>query len=103
MVAFFNSNNAHAELGSEPRVAAFGRARRRCLVILVLAALITLDHDGFAQEVTATPHATVDSKPTFVYRQFDLTQPLRLIAYGDMRFAQPSITRGTNPKVRRWP
>ena len=44
----------------------------------------------------------VDTKPTFVLKQFSAEQSLRLIAYGDMRFTDPKITEGTNPKVRQW-
>lgn len=43
-----------------------------------------------------------DSKPTFVLKQFSARQPLRLIAYGDMRFTDPKTTEGTNPRVRQW-
>lgn len=46
--------------------------------------------------------AGTDSKPTFVLKQFAADEPLRIIAYGDMRFTDPSVTTGTNPKVRRW-
>lgn len=28
--------------------------------------------------------------------------PLRLVAYGDTRFTDPSVTSGTNPRVRKW-
>jgi hypothetical protein len=53
--------------------------------------------------VSAAPDsATVSAQPTFVLKQFSAAEPLRLIAYGDMRFTDPSITEGTNPKVRRW-
>jgi hypothetical protein len=31
-----------------------------------------------------------------------LTQPISIIAYGDMRFTDPSNTSATDPKVRRW-
>jgi hypothetical protein len=27
---------------------------------------------------------------------------MRLVAYGDMRFTDPEVTSGTNPKVRKW-
>ena len=27
---------------------------------------------------------------------------MRIVAYGDMRFADPVITKGTNPRVRKW-
>lgn len=46
--------------------------------------------------------AHVDSNPTFVLKQFAPDKPLRLIVYGDMRFTDPNITSGTNPKVRSW-
>ena len=32
----------------------------------------------------------------------DLSHPLRIIAYGDMRFTDPAQVKATNPKVRRW-
>jgi len=31
-----------------------------------------------------------------------LSHPLKIIAYGDMRFTDPHETSATNPKVRRW-
>ncbi|MBV8810054.1 MAG: metallophosphoesterase [Acidobacteriaceae bacterium] len=31
-----------------------------------------------------------------------LTKPIAIIAYGDMRFTDPSNIEATNPKVRRW-
>jgi len=43
-----------------------------------------------------------DSKPTFVLKQFAPYQPMHMVAYGDMRFTDPAITKGTNPKVRQW-
>jgi hypothetical protein len=43
-----------------------------------------------------------DLNPTFVYSQFVPDQLLRLVAYGDMRFTDPSITSGTNPHMRKW-
>jgi acid phosphatase type 7 len=43
-----------------------------------------------------------DSKPTLSFKQFQPGQPLHLVAYGDMRFTNPSVTEGTNPRVRQW-
>jgi len=43
---------------------------------------------------SATPDFSVDSRA--------LSHPLRIIAYGDMRFTDPRETKATNPKVRRW-
>ncbi len=42
------------------------------------------------------------NRPTFVRRQFGLEQPIRLVAYGDMRFTDPKVTTGTNPRIRQW-
>ena len=38
----------------------------------------------------------------FRISESDLSHPLLIIAYGDMRFTDPSETMATNPKVRRW-
>ena len=43
-----------------------------------------------------------DSKPTLTFAQFASAAPLRLVAYGDSRFTDPSVTRGTNPRMRKW-
>ncbi len=40
--------------------------------------------------------------PDFRVSDRDLSHPLRIIAYGDMRFTDPSQTMSTNPKLRRW-
>ena len=43
-----------------------------------------------------------DSKPTFTFNQFRPGAPIHLVAYGDMRFTSPTVTNGTNPRVRKW-
>jgi len=65
-------------------------------VVLALAILQAARAAG--QEKLSIP----DSKPTFVFSQFSKDEPLRMIAYGDMRFTDPVKTTGTNPVVRRW-
>ncbi len=42
------------------------------------------------------------SGPDFRRSDSDLSHPLRIIVYGDMRFTDPHETSATNPKVRRW-
>jgi hypothetical protein len=59
-------------------------------------------HCLFAQAAKAPSANKPDSNPTFVLKQFSTGQPIRLIAYGDMRFTDPKITEGTNPRVRQW-
>ena len=38
----------------------------------------------------------------FRISESDLSHPLRIIVYGDMRFTDPTEIKATNPKVRRW-
>lgn len=37
-----------------------------------------------------------------IFKQFQAGAPLHLVAYGDMRFTNPAVTSGTNPRVRKW-
>jgi hypothetical protein len=57
---------------------------------------------GKAAAPKSTTHSAPDGKPTFVLNQFVPGQRLWMVAYGDMRFTDPAITSGTNPKVRQW-
>lgn len=41
-------------------------------------------------------------QPTLVFQQFAVHAPIHIIAYGDSRFTDPSVTFGTNPRVREW-
>jgi hypothetical protein len=55
--------------------------------------------------VPAFPAVTApgtDSNPTLLFPQFAPGKPLRLVAYGDTRFTDPSVTSGTNPRIRKW-
>jgi acid phosphatase type 7 len=40
--------------------------------------------------------------PNFVVSDANLSRPLKIIVYGDMRFTDPREKDATNPKVRRW-
>ncbi len=42
------------------------------------------------------------SAANFAVPQKDLTQPVIVIAYGDMRFTDPSNDSATDPKIRKW-
>jgi hypothetical protein len=39
---------------------------------------------------------------TLNFSQFAAGKPLHIVAYGDTRFADPALTSGTNPRVRKW-
>jgi hypothetical protein len=78
----------------------------RFLLSLLLSALIwsavCMGQAPQAAPQQKAARQSPDTRPTFTYKQFSANQPIRLIAYGDMRFTDPSTTSGTNPKVRRW-
>jgi hypothetical protein len=57
---------------------------------------------GFAVTARATPPAAPATGPTLVFSRFRPGAPLRIVAYGDTRFTDPSVTSGTNPRVRKW-
>jgi hypothetical protein len=76
----------------------------RCLryypvLILIVAASLLAD----ITLRTRTPLlATPPGNPDFLTSDSALSHPLRIIAYGDMRFTDPNEIQATNPKVRRW-
>ncbi|HUJ31143.1 MAG TPA: metallophosphoesterase [Candidatus Acidoferrum sp.] len=47
------------------------------------------------------PGTDAPPAPTFTISQADLREPLTVIAYGDMRFTDPSNTTATNPTARQ--
>ena len=49
-----------------------------------------------------TANLLSEAKPTFVVGQKEWPKKWTVIAYGDMRFTDPSNVKATNPKVRRW-
>ena len=56
----------------------------------------------FSLHASSAPPSTSDSGPTIVFSKFPPGATLRLVAYGDMRFTNPAVTSGTNPRVRKW-
>lgn len=79
--------------------------RKRLLKILAVLAfslpgLVLRTPPGFGAR--ALPVSSPAAGPDFRRENRDLSQPLKIIVYGDMRFTDPRETRATNPKVRRW-
>ena len=73
------------------------RFRIRTAALLSIAAALWLPIGpgpaaAFGQTVT----------PDFRRDSSDFSRPLKIIAYGDMRFTDPHETKATNPKVRVW-
>ena len=68
--------------------------QRICFFILCLV----LAADAYA----SPPDQVVDVNPTFTISKFSPGKPIHMVGYGDMRFTDPSVTSGTNPRVRKW-
>ena len=76
------------------------RSRRFLLPALgVIAAGILAYLEFGPRVVTTSPRM---DGPDFRIESRDLSRPLQIVAYGDMRFTDPSQTSAANPKVRRW-
>lgn len=43
-----------------------------------------------------------DPNLTFTFSEFAAAKSIRLVAYGDMRFTDPSNTSVANPRIRKW-
>src|SRR5215469_4609515 len=78
--------------------------RLRLLCVAAVASFQVLACSRSNPPPTSAEQATggQTSGPDFVVENGELGRPLRLIAYGDMRFTDPKETSATNPKVRRW-
>lgn len=72
----------------------------RCLFLIFIVAVSLLV--GFGPKPCPTMFAAPAGGPDFRINDSDLSHPLRIIVYGDMRFTDPHQTKATNPKVRRW-
>ncbi len=44
----------------------------------------------------------IDVNPTFTISKYQPGSPMRIVGYGDMRFTDPSVKMGTNPRVRKY-
>ena len=50
----------------------------------------------------ADPPGKIDTNPTFTLAKYAPGSPIHMVGYGDMRFTDPSVKIGTNPRVRKW-
>jgi hypothetical protein len=76
-----------------------GRSRHFLLLIFMVGASLLV---GIGFEPCITTLAAPPAGADFRISESDLSHPLRIIAYGDMRFTDPLEVKATNPKVRRW-
>lgn len=68
----------------------------RFIFVIALVAMV-----AFPACHAAAP-AAPDPNPTLVFKQFAAGKAIHFVAYGDMRFTDPAVTEGTNPRVRGW-
>ena len=73
--------------------------RHRLLLIFMVAGSLLV---GVGFNSRPTMMAAPATGPDFRRSDSDLSNPLRIIVYGDTRFTDPHETSATNPKVRRW-
>jgi hypothetical protein len=71
----------------------FRRARTSALFIFACAIFFY----SFAQSA-----AKIDVNPTFTIAKYQAGSPIHMVGYGDMRFTDPSVKIGTNPRLRKW-
>jgi calcineurin-like phosphoesterase family protein len=67
----------------------------RLIVVSVFAS--TFLSSAFAQHPEK-----IDVNPTFTISKYQTASPMRIVGYGDMRFTDPSVKMGTNPRVRKF-
>ena len=68
------------------------------LIFIVAASIVAYIGSKCSLSMLAAPAVG----PDFRLSDSELSHPLRIIVYGDMRFTDPAETKATNPKVRRW-
>jgi hypothetical protein len=81
-------------------------ARFTCMVLIAAglffaSAAIMYGQADHPQNGRGTIAARDPSAPTFTINDQDLHSPLTLVAYGDMRFTDPTNVTATNPAARR--
>ena len=57
---------------------------------------------GCTVALAQSDQAPPDSTATLKFPQFSGAKTIHMVAYGDCRFTDPSVTTGTNPRVRKW-
>ena len=64
-------------------------------VLIVLFCLLLTQASASAEE-------KIDVNPTFTISKFAPGAPIHMVGYGDMRFTDPAVKIGTNPRIRKW-
>ena len=69
--------------------------------LYVVCAVMGLAQSSASQTDTQRSVQSNQPGPTFVVREIDLQKPTTVIAYGDMRFTDPTNVKATNTPARR--
>lgn len=56
----------------------------------------------FLARASARQAEKVDVNPTFTISKYAAGSPIHMVGYGDMRFTDPAVKIGTNPRIRKW-
>jgi hypothetical protein len=70
--------------------------------LLFACAVVVLLAQGPTSFTLPTSQLLSEPGPTFRIGDDQLSQPLTVIAYGDQRFTDPTNTRQTDPRMRKW-
>ena len=56
----------------------------------------------FSLAAFAQSSEKIDVNPTFTINKYPTGSSIHMVGYGDMRFTDPSVKIGTNPRIRKW-
>jgi acid phosphatase type 7 len=71
------------------------KRRGHTLFAFIFASLLFIN-------ASAAPPEKIDVNPTITIAKYAPGSPIHMVGYGDMRFTDPSVKIGTNPRVRKW-
>ncbi len=80
----------------------FNQKISRALSCVFAAILVASAALAIPQSTPQPPASAADGRPTFVLSEIKPDTPLKIVAYGDMRFTSTDNVSDTNPRVRKW-
>lgn len=75
---------------------------RKCLWLLLKSTASLAIFSAILPAAIGESAEKIDVNPTFTIPKYTPNAPIRMVGYGDMRFTDPSVKIGTNPRVRKW-
>lgn len=74
----------------------------KCLSLLLKSVACLAITVALVPSTNAQSAEKIDINPTFTISKYAPGTPIHMVGYGDMRFTNPSVKIGTNPRVRKW-